>query len=118
MNVHRAIRLLSLLAFAGAIGLAIHRLSRSPEQQDPTHYVEAEVPGLLAAERPIEERIDRLGQAPGLSPEEARKLLRDDVIPRLLKLKKGVEQIQTRTDETRKLNDEYLQVTDQLVNAC
>jgi hypothetical protein len=118
MKWHRAIRVASLLVFAAGIGLLIHRVSRSPEQQDLTRYVEVEVPSMLAAEQPIQERIDRLGQAPGLKPEEARKLLVDDVIPRLLKLKKGVEQIQTRTDETRWLNDEYLKVTDQLVDAC
>ncbi len=118
MNWHRAIRLASLLVFAAALGLLIYKLKRSPEQQDLTRYVEVEVPAMLAAEQPIHERIDRLGQAPGLKPEEARKLIVDDVIPRLLKLKKGVEQIKTSTMETRQLNLEYLRVTDELIDAC
>jgi hypothetical protein len=115
---HRIIRVASLAAFAGGLGLLMHRLQRTPEQVDLTRYVQVELPSLLSAERPIHERIERLGQAPGLKPEEARKLLVDDVIPRLLKLKKGIEQVQTHTDETRALNGEYATVTDALIDAC
>ena len=118
MTWHRAIRLASLLAFAAGLGLLVFKLQRSPEQQDLTHYVEVEVPAMLAAEQPIAERINRLGQAPGLKPFDARKLIVDEVIPRLLKLKKGVEQIKTNTGETRQLNLEYLKVTDELIDAC
>jgi hypothetical protein len=115
---HRVIRVASLLGLAAGIALLLHRLNRTPEQLDLTRYVEVEVPGILRVEKPIEERLDRLGQAPGLKPEEARALLVDDVIPRLLKLKKQVEQIDIKTIEVRALNDEYLKVTDRLIDAC
>jgi hypothetical protein len=115
---HRAIRVLSLLVFAAGIGLLIHRLERSPEQKDLTHYVEAEVPALQAAEGPIQQRIERLGKAPGLKPEEARALLVDDVIPRLIKLRKAAGDARTETQETRTLHAEYLKVTDRLIEAC
>lgn len=120
VNVHRAIRVASLIVFAGALGLLYHRVRRTPEQQDLTRYVEVEVPRLIAAEQPIQERIDRLGQAPGLKPDEARALLVDDVIPRLIRLRRQAEELSGdgRTAETRALNDEYLQVTDRLVDAC
>jgi hypothetical protein len=106
------------MVFAAGITLLLHRLSRSPEQKDLTRYVELEVPALERAEAPIQERIDRLGKAPGLKPEEARRLLVDDVIPRLIKLKKQAGDARTDTDETKQLNAEYLQVTDRLIEAC
>jgi hypothetical protein len=114
----RALRLFTLLGFAAAIGLLVHRLQRSPEQRDLTRYVEVEVPALEAAEVPIRRGIDRLAQAPGLKPEEARKLLVDDVIPRLVKLRKAAAEVRTGTHETRQLNEEYLRVTDRLIEAC
>jgi hypothetical protein len=116
--VNRVVRILSLLLFAVACGLALHRFRRTPEQQELTHYVKVELPALFSVEGPIEERIDRLGKAPGLKPEEARALLVDDIIPRLIKLRRQAEGLQLTTDEARKLNDEYLVVTDQLIDAC
>ncbi len=118
LNVHRVIRVGSLLVFAGACTLLYHRLKRTPEQEDLTRYVETEVPRLRAAEGPIQERIDRLGRAPGLKPEEARTLLVDDVIPRLIRLRKQAEELGGHTPELRALNDEYLKVTDTLIDAC
>src|SRR5581483_3592904 len=105
INAHRAIRIISLLVFAGACGLAWHKLRRTPEQEDLTRYVEVEVPRVTASEQPIQERIDRLGQAPGLKPDEARTLLIDDVIPRLIRLRKQAEELATdkRTREVRAL---------------
>jgi hypothetical protein len=120
VNVHRVIRVASLIVFAAACGLAWHKLRRTPEQEDLTRFVEVEVPRLQASEQPIQERIDRLGRAPGLKPEEARALLVDDVIPRLIRLRKQAEELAggNRTFETRALVDEYLKVTDRLIDAC
>jgi hypothetical protein len=116
--VIRGIRLLTLLVFAASIGLLIHRLRRTPEQQELTRYVKIDIPSLFAAEEPIDQRIARLSQAPGLKPEEARTLLVDDIIPRLLRLRREAEAIQLHTADARKLNDEYLRVTDELIDAC
>src|SRR4051812_38103628 len=112
MRLVRVVQLLCLLGFAAGVGLLIHRLERSPEQRDLTRYVEAEVPGLRRAEAPIRAGLDRLGQAPGLKPEAARQLLVDDLIPRLIKLRKKAAQIPTTTFEARSLNDEYLRNLD------
>ncbi|MDB4965680.1 MAG: hypothetical protein JWN44_1369 [Myxococcales bacterium] len=116
--VNRLIRVASLVIFAAAIGLAVHRFRRTPEQRELTHYVKAELPSLFAAEQPIEERIARLGKVPGLKPEEARALLVGDIIPRLVMLRKQAEGLQLSTLEARKLNEEYLHVTDELIDAC
>ncbi len=117
-HIHRAVRVLTLVLFAAACGLLLNRLRRTPEQQELTHYVQVEIPSLFSVEAPIDERIARLGQAPGLKPEEARSLLVDDIIPRLLKLRRQAEGLQLATDEARRLNQEYLGVLDQLIDAC
>ncbi len=116
--VNRIVRILSLLVFAAAIGLLLHRLRRTPEQQELTHYVTVEIPSLFSVEQPIDERIARLNKAPGLKPEEARTLLVDDVIPRLVMLRRQAAELQLHTGEARRLNDEYLGVIDQLIDAC
>jgi hypothetical protein len=116
--VNRVIRLVSLVVFAVGVGLAVHRLRRTPEQQELTRYVRLEVPSLLAAEQPIQERLARLNRVPGLSPTQARSLLVDDVIPRLIQLRRQAEAQQARTFDTRRLHEEYLGVTDQLIDAC
>ena len=118
LYVNRVIRVITLVVFAAGIGLALHRWKRTPEQIELSHYVGRELPSLFAAEQPIEERIARLGKVPGLKPEEARALLVDEVIPRLVMLRRQVEGLELHTDEARKLNAEYLHVTDELIDAC
>ena len=110
--------MLALLGIAGGIGLAYHRLHRTPEQEALQQLVEVDFPKIRPTESAIYERIDRLNRAPGLKPEEARALLVDDVIPRLVRLRKQVEELPAPEEETRALIKEYLQVTDQLVDAC
>lgn len=116
--VNRVIRIVSLLVFAAACGLLVQRFRRTPEQQELTRYVKIELPALFAAEQPIDERIERLGKVPGLKPEEARALLVDDVIPRLIALRRQADGLQLRTDEARKLDQEYVAVVDELIDAC
>ncbi|HXU71158.1 MAG TPA: hypothetical protein VN947_17610 [Polyangia bacterium] len=116
--INRLIRILSLVVFAAAIGLLLHRLRRTPEQQELTHYVKVEIPSLFSVEEPIDERLARLNKAPGLKPEEARALLVDDVIPRIVKLRRQAADLQLHTYEAQRLNQEYLGVIDQLIDAC
>jgi hypothetical protein len=118
VSFHRTVRLASLVVFAVACGLAYHRFHRTPEQVDLARYVESELPKIFSSEAPIEERVDRLGRAPGLSSDAARALLVDDLVPRLLRLRRQVEELHTDTSETRALNAEYLGITDRLIDAC
>lgn len=103
-----------------AVGILVNRVRRSPEQIELTRYVELEAPALERMEGPARDALERLGTGKGgaLSPEEARKLLVDDVIPRLLKLKKQAGEYRPQTTEVRALHDEYLRVTDRLIDAC
>jgi hypothetical protein len=110
----------AIVVILGAVsaGLAVHRLRRTPEQKELTHYVEVELPGLERLENPLLEKIDRLSRAPGMKPEEARKLLVDEIIPQLLRTRKSVEEYQPETDEVRALHQEYQAMLDQLLEAC
>jgi hypothetical protein len=114
----RISRLAILLVFASAIGLAISRFRRTPEQLELTQYIEKEVPSLFSLEQPIDERIERLSRAPGLQPDQARALLVDEIIPRLIQLRRQAEALPLRTEEAKRLNGEYLALTDRLVDAC
>jgi hypothetical protein len=116
--VNRLIRVVSLLLFAGGVGLAVHRLRRTPEQQELTRYIRIEVPSLFASEQAIDERLARLTHVPGLKPDEARALLVDDVIPRLIQLRRQAMGLELKTVEARRLNQEYTAVTDQVIDAC
>jgi hypothetical protein len=117
-RIHLVIRLAALIGFAAGLGLAYHRLHRTPEQEALQKLVEVDLPKLRVPEGEIEARVDRLNRAPGLKPDEARALLVEDVLPRLVRLKKQAEELPAPTPETRALVDEYLKVTDQLVDAC
>jgi hypothetical protein len=116
--VLRLTRVCIFVAFAVGLGVAVHRLRRTPEQRDLTRFVEVEVPRLHATEQPIYERLQRLNPSHGLTAERARALLVDDVNPRLIALRKQVESLRPETQETRRLIDEYLAFLDRLVEAC
>jgi hypothetical protein len=116
--MNRAIRLVSLLGFGVACGVLLHRLHRTAEQVELTQYVQKMLPSLFMNQQPVDEAIARLGRAPGPKPDEARALLVEDVIPRLLKLRKQAEAIELHTREARALNDEYIAVNEQLIDAC
>ena len=118
MSLHRSIRVAALVVLLVGAGFAYQRFHRTEEQQALTRLVEEDLPKISAPEREINARIERLGQAPGLKPDEARALLVDDVVPRLLRLRKQVAELPRPTPETRALLDEYLRVTDELVDAC
>jgi hypothetical protein len=118
MRVHSTIRLVGLVAICVMSGVLYTRLKRSPEQEDLTRYVELELPSLRRQESEIFERLDRLRQAPGLGPLEARALLVDDVIPRLLKLRKGLEAYRPQTRDVLALHRDYQAMTERLLEAC
>jgi hypothetical protein len=109
----------TLVTFACALGLLVHRLRRSPEQVAIQRYVELLAPPLLDAEKPIDAELERLTTTPGPSAREARALLVDDVIPRLLKLRRQAVEVALNAEPAVKpLADEYLQVTDRVIDAC
>lgn len=118
MWILRLTRVAILLVFAAALGLMLHRFRRTPEQVELTHWVEKDAPALFAAERPIDERLERLNATPGPKPEAARALLVDEIIPRLIQLRRQADAVTLRTREVRDLNAEYVRLVDQLTDAA
>lgn len=111
----------ALLAGSLVVGgtVAYRRVHRTDEQVELANYVERELPSLAPDEQAILDRIAQLFRPGGpRSPEEARKVLVDDVIPRLIRLRKQASSIQVSTPEARALRDEYLAWVDRLVDAC
>jgi hypothetical protein len=120
---HVVVRVALVVGIAVSAGILVNRVRRSPEQIELTRYVEIEAPALERMEAPARDALERLGggsAAAGgaLGPEEARKLLVDDVIPRLLKLKKQASEYRPETAEVRALHEEYLRGTERLIEAC
>lgn len=105
------------IGFVAGIALVVQRYRTTPEQDELVHYIELTVPWMRSRERPIEAQLARLDARPGPSPEEARKLLVDEVIPALLKLKKLASDYHPNTVEVRGLHEEYVRVTDRLIDA-
>jgi hypothetical protein len=119
VGLHRAIRFVLLLVLAGSIGLAIHRLRRTPDQEALRRYVEVLLPPLLDRERELLAQLERLGESPGLTPADARTLLVDDVNPRLIRLRKQAEALlDERSPATRPLTLKYLAALDELTDAA
>ncbi len=104
-------------AVAGG-AVAWKRFGTTDEQDELRRYVELSVPSLLARERAANERIDRLSSRPGPSPAEARALLVDDVVPRLVSLRRQAESIEAHTPALKSINAEYLGAVDALIEAC
>jgi hypothetical protein len=118
VRLHPAIKVLAVVVIGVGVGVGYHRLHRTEAQKALTQFVEQDLPKIKPAEGAIYDRLNRLDRAPGLKPDEARALLVDDVVPRLVRLKKQVEELPAPEDETRALKQEYLRVTDQLIDAC
>jgi hypothetical protein len=117
--VHRAIRFALLLVFAGGVAALMHRLKRTPDQEALRRYVEVQLPPLLDDELKVRAQIDRLGDAPGLSPPAARALLVDDLIPHLVRHRQKAEaMLKEAAPATRPLMVSYLAAVDQLIDAC
>jgi hypothetical protein len=101
-----------------ALAVGYQRLHRSDEQVELAQYVEHEVPVLQAEESVLLGRLQPLSAVPGPSPETARKLLVDDVLPRLIALRKRASSIVTKTEVVRALRADYLAWLDRLAEAC
>jgi hypothetical protein len=118
-SAHRIVRFAILLVFAGAVGLAVHRFRRTPDQVALARYVELLMPPILAAEAQVESALERLSATPSPTPAQARSLLIDDVIPRLVRLRQRSEDVRANAEPaTRPLAISYLALVDQLIDAC
>ncbi len=111
-------RIVILLSVSVGIGLLAHRVRRSPEQEDLTQFVAVQLPSLLNTERDARATLERLGEKPGLTPVQARALLIDEAIPKLIRLKHQAEGLSARTFESEQLKREYVHAVDELTDAA
>jgi len=98
--------------------VAYQRLHRTPEQVELSFYVETEVPSLAGSDGDILRRLQPLTAGRGLDAAAARRLLVDEVIPRLVALRKRAASIIARTDDVKRLVADYLAWIDKLIDAC
>ncbi len=121
-RAQRVIRWALFVLFVVGGGLGVWRFRRSPVQVDLAHYVEVERPKLRPAEDAITGQLARLSPSANavvkLGPGEARALLVDDVLPRLVRLKTQAAEIRPATAEVQTLHEEYGQVIERLTDAC
>lgn len=94
------------------------RVHRSDEQVELERYVQMEVPSLEPVERDVLARLAPLSARRDLGAEEARKLLVDDVIPRLVRLRRRAAQVEAKTAEVQRLTGAYVAWIDALIEAC
>jgi hypothetical protein len=97
---------------AAGAGLLNHRLRRSEEQVELTHYVERELPSLLAEEQTIADGLSALLAEKSLPAVDARRRLVDDLVPRLVRLRRRAEALSPSTVTVRQLAAGYLGVLD------
>jgi hypothetical protein len=121
----KATRALHWLLRVGAVGmlvagvvLATRKFHRSDEQVELRRFVEQELPSLDAQERDVFARLATLDARPGPSPEVARALLVDDVVPRLIRLKKQATSVISRTEALKGVVAGYAAAIDKLIDAC
>lgn len=115
---HRLLRVAMLLVLAAGVGLAIHRLRRTDDQLELTHYVERDLPPLLGEEHVIADRLSRLMEGKAITAPDARKQLVDEINPRLVALRHRAEALSPTTLTVRELASEYLRVVDAWAEAA
>ena len=118
MAWHWAARVLFVVGAVGAVIFLLWRGKQTPEQLDLANYVERTLPWLRSREAPVEAEIAKLDGRGAPGPDAARKMLVDDIIPSLLKLKKEATALHAETHEVGQLHARYLAVTDRLIDAC
>ena len=97
---------------------AWQRFHRTDEQVELEQYVKLQVPSLMEGERDVLTRLAPLSSRPGPGPESARALLVEDVVPRLIQLRKRAQTVEAHTADVRVLVADYLVWVDRLIDAC
>ncbi len=112
------VRLASLAMVVTGVFIGWQKWHSTDEQDELVRYVEHQVPAYLERERAVYDRLAELEHEPGPSPPEARKLLVDDVIPKLIALKASARSVVAKSGALKQVNEEYLAYLDRLIEAC
>jgi hypothetical protein len=112
---------LGIVAMLSITGAFLYtRYHQSDEQVELVRYVEVDLPALDAIESPIVQSMHDLLAARATKPEEARRVLVDELMPRLIRLRNLAEAPlrASRTPAVRALAGEYRATVDEFIDAC
>lgn len=112
---------LGIVAMLSVSGAFLYtRYHQTPEQVELVRYVEIDIPSLDAVERPIVFNMQSLLQSRSTRPEDARRILVDELMPQLIRLRKLAE-APVRASQTRVVQElarEYQVTVDEFIDAC
>jgi hypothetical protein len=96
------------------------RYHQTDEQAELVRYVENDLPALDAVEAPIVGSMQALLESPRTRPEEARRILVDELMPRLVRLRNLADAPvrASKTKAVRELASEYRASIDEFIEAC
>lgn len=110
--------ILAMLSVSGAFMYT--RYHQTPEQIELVRYVENDIPSLDMVERPIVSTMQALLESRSTKPEDARRILVDELMPQLIRLRKLAE-APVRASQTRVVQElarEYQATIDEFIDAC
>jgi hypothetical protein len=113
-----AIRVASVIMLLVGVVVALRKYGETPEQVELRRYMTLAVPVFLSEMADVGARFDDLSRAGGPGPAEARARLVDELMPRLVRLRKRAGDVEAKTAAVRAGNDELLTVLDRWLEAC
>lgn len=112
---------LGIVAMLSVSGAFLYtRYHQTPEQVELVRYVENDIPSLDAVERPIVSTMQSLLDSRTTRPEDARRILVDELMPQLIRLRKLAEAPvrASQTHAVQALAREYQGTVDEFIDAC
>lgn len=112
---------LGIVAMLSVTGAFLYtRYHQTPEQAELVRYVENDLPSLDGVERPIVQTMEALLASRTTRPEDARRILVDELMPQLIRLRKLAEAPvrASQTPAVQQLAAEYRATVDEFIEAC
>jgi len=116
-DFYTSLRVIIVLSMCIGAGVAYNRCKTTPEQDDLAHFVANSLPRLRMADREISEQLARLNDVK-LKPSDARAIVTNDVMPRVVKLRHTLAEQPHATREVDELLKAYGGVADREAEAC
>jgi hypothetical protein len=112
---------LGIVAMLSVTGAFLYtRYHQTDEQAELVRYVETDLPPLDAVEGPIVQSMQALLSSRDTKPEEARRVLVDELMPRLVRLRTLADAPlrASRTPAVKALASEYRATVEDFIDAC
>lgn len=112
---------LGIVAMLSVTGAFVYtRYHQTAEQVELVRYVEIDLPSLDGVERPIVQNMQTLLESRSTRPEDARRMLVDELMPQLIRLRKLADAPvrASQTPVVKALATEYRLTIDEFIEAC